>query len=57
MGDESSKIKVRVDNGSSMGLVWFMGWLFTIGFLHLGIPKALYAILLWPYYLGVFFAR
>ena len=56
MADES-RIKVRVDSGGSLGLVWFMGWLFTIGFLHLVIPKALYAILLWPYYLGAFFAR
>ena len=30
-------------------------WLFTIGFLHLGFWKAVLAILLWPYYLGVHF--
>jgi hypothetical protein len=43
--------KVRVDTGA--GLFWFIGWLFSIGFLHLGFWKAVYALLLWPYYLGV----
>lgn len=36
-----------------MGSVWFMGWLFTIGFLHLPFMKGALAILLWPYYIGV----
>ena len=40
-----------------MGPLWIMGWLFTIGFLHLQIGKALLAIILWPYYLGVFLAK
>jgi hypothetical protein len=30
-----------------------MGWLFTIGFLHLPFMKGALAILLWPYYIGV----
>jgi len=51
MGDDKN-IKVKVETGGAMGTVWFMGWLFSIGYLHLVIPKALYAILLWPYYLG-----
>jgi hypothetical protein len=29
-----------------------MGWLFTIGFTDLSIGKAVWAILVWPYYLG-----
>lgn len=57
MGDESKNIKVRVDTGGCFGVIWFMGWLFTLGFLHLVIPKALYAIFIWPYYLGAFFAK
>ena len=41
------------DCGSSLaGLFWFAGWLFTWGLLNLGIPKVLFALLLWPYYLG-----
>jgi len=36
----------------SAGTVWFIGWLFTLGFAHLPFWKAVLAILLWPYYLG-----
>lgn len=36
-----------------MGGLWFGGWLFTIGYLHLAFWKAVLAVLLWPYYLGV----
>lgn len=32
--------------------VWLMGWLFTIGFAHLGFWKGVLALLIWPYYLG-----
>ncbi len=58
MGEESKQVKVRVNTtGGSMGMLWFMGWLFTLGYLHLVIPRALYALILWPYYLGKVFAR
>ena len=57
MGDESKNIKIRVDTSGGMGMVWFIGWLFTLGFLHLVIPKALYAIFIWPYYLGAHFFK
>ena len=46
------RVKVKVHESGGMGVVWFMGWLFTIGDLHLHFPSVLYAILLWPYYLG-----
>jgi len=39
------------------GPVWAVGWLFTIGFLHLAFWKAALAIVLWPYYLGIFFGK
>jgi hypothetical protein len=54
---EDRNVKVNVATGGSMGIVWFMGWLFTIGLLKLAMPKALYALLLWPYYIGQHFAR
>ena len=38
-----------------MGLLWFGGWLFTLGFVHLTFWKGVLAIVLWPYYLGVLF--
>ena len=45
--------RIRIEQHSFMGSVWFMGWLFTIGFLHLPFMKGVLAILLWPYYIGV----
>jgi uncharacterized membrane protein len=45
--------RIRIEQHSFMGTVWFMGWLFAIGFLHLAFFKGLLAIVLWPYYLGV----
>ena len=53
MGDEKTVVKVRSDAGSLGGSLWAMGWLFTIGYLHLPVLKAVFAILLWPYYIGV----
>ncbi len=52
-GDKTSKI--RIENHSIAGTIWFMGWLFTIGFLKLTFWKGVLALLLWPYYLGEFF--
>jgi hypothetical protein len=42
--------------GASAGLggtVWFGGWLFTIAFARLVWWKALLALVLWPYFLGL----
>lgn len=35
------------------GTVWFIGWLFTIGFAELVWWKALLALVAWPYFLGI----
>ncbi len=47
--------KIRIEQHSVSGALWFGGWLFSIGYLHLTFWKAVLAILLWPYYLGVTF--
>lgn len=39
--------------GECIGSFWFIGWLFSLGYLQLGFWKGLFAILLWPYFLGV----
>ena len=58
MGDDSKIVVKNVNSGSAtFGPVWFFGWLFTIGYLHLGFDKGLFALILWPYYLGVHFAH
>lgn len=45
--------RIRIEQHSATGLVWFMGWLFSIGFLHLSFWKGVLALIVWPYYLGV----
>ncbi len=35
------------------GMLWFGGWLFTIGLAQLGVGKALLALIIWPYFVGV----
>lgn len=44
--------KISIEQHSISGMLWFVGWLFTIGFLHLPFWKGLLALLVWPYYLG-----
>ena len=51
MGADDRPPQVRVDTG--MGIIWFIGWLFTIAFAQLGFWKGAFALLLWPYFLGV----
>ena len=45
--------RIRIEQHSVAGLLWFGAWLFTIGYLHLHFWKGFRALLLWPYYLGV----
>lgn len=45
--------KNKMKQHSSMGMLWFVGWLFSIGFIHLSFWKGVLAIVIWPYYLGV----
>jgi len=47
--------KIRIEQHTFMGGLWFAAWLFTIGFLHLSFWNGVLAILIWPYYLGVHF--
>jgi hypothetical protein len=42
---------ITVDTPAA-GMLWFGGWLFTIGFAHLGFWKGFLALVIWPYFLG-----
>lgn len=48
---------IKIEQHSGIGLLWFAGWLFTIGYLKLPFWTAVWALLLWPYYIGVHFAQ
>ena len=44
--------RIRIEQHSATGLLWFAGWLFTIGFLHLSFWKGLLGLVVWPYFVG-----
>lgn len=45
--------RIRIEQHSAIGMLWFGAWLFTIGFLHLSFWKGVLALFVWPYYIGV----
>ena len=49
--------KVQIHQHGFAGMVWIAAWLFTIGFLRLTFWKGVFAIVLWPYYLGLVFGK
>ena len=49
--------KIRIEQHSFGGLLWVVGWLFTIGFLQLTFWNGVLAIFVWPYYVGVWVSR
>jgi hypothetical protein len=42
---------IHVDTG--FGLIWVIGWMFTLAFAKLIWWQAILGILVWPYYLGL----
>jgi hypothetical protein len=50
------KQRIRIEQHGGLGLIWFGGWLFTIGYLDLSFWRGLLALVAWPYFLGVAFA-
>lgn len=52
MSNSEGTRKIQVVGGLA-GPVWIIGWLFTIGYAHLGSAKGFLALIVWPYFLGV----
>ena len=48
--------RIKIEQHSSLGIFWFIGWLFTIGYVKLSFWQGVLALLIWPYYLGDYFA-
>jgi hypothetical protein len=44
--------KIKIEQHTFVGGLWFAAWLFTIGYLHLHFWRGVLAIIIWPYYLG-----
>ena len=49
--------RIRIEQHSSLGLIWIAGWLFTVGYLNLSFGQGLFAVLIWPYYIGAALAQ
>jgi len=47
--------KIKIEQHTGLGGLWFVGWLFTIGYLQLTFWHGAWALIVWPYYLGAFF--
>lgn len=45
--------RIKIEQHTCGGLLWFGMWLFTLGFLHLSFWKGIVALFVWPYLLGV----
>jgi len=53
MAEEKQKRWYRRHGPATLGgPIWFIGWLFTIGYCNLLWWQALLGIVIWPYYLG-----
>jgi hypothetical protein len=46
----ASNTNVKVDTG--FGIIWFIGWLFTIAYAQLTFWQGVLGLFIWPYYLG-----
>ena len=44
--------KIKIEQHSSLGLLWAAGWLFAIGYFKLSFWQGVVAIIVWPYYFG-----
>lgn len=53
MDSQTKPRVIQVNTSSSAGIIWFIGWLFTISFAKLAGWKILWGLFIWPYYLGV----
>ena len=48
--------RIQITQHTSLGALWFAGWLFTIGYLHQGGWHGLLGLIVWPYFLGSHFS-
>jgi hypothetical protein len=53
MESASKSRPIPVNASSGLGVIWVIGWMFTIAFAKLIWWQALLALVVWPYYLGL----
>lgn len=47
-----NSIEGRLELPGLTGMVWVVGWLFTIGYAQLSVAQTVFALFLWPWYPG-----
>jgi hypothetical protein len=50
---DGKQLDAQAAIGELVGVLWFIGWLFTIGYAQLAWWQSLLSVAIWPYYLGV----
>ncbi len=50
--DQKQVINVTAKSPELFGGAWLAGWLFTIGYLKLTFWKGVFAVIIWPYFIG-----
>jgi hypothetical protein len=53
MANGNGRTDVRGAVGELVGALWFIGWLFTVAYAELVWWQSLFALVIWPYYLGI----
>ncbi|MDE2399981.1 MAG: hypothetical protein KGL67_03165 [Patescibacteria group bacterium] len=43
---------IIINHDNVFGVLWAIGWLFSIGYLRLSFWRGVLALIVWPYYLG-----
>jgi len=57
MSNDKRVVSGKMDVGGLAAPIWLIGWLFTVGYAHLPLSRAVLALVLWPYYLGIAVGR
>ena len=52
MTDENKRRNINVGSSHLAGTIWFIGWLFTIGYAKLIWWQIIVGVVVWPYFLG-----
>lgn len=53
MAQDEIHVDLHGATGELVGVLWFIGWLFTLAYARLIWWQALVGLIIWPYYLGV----
>ncbi len=51
--EKSKTQSIQINTTGSLGILWVIGWLFTISFAKLVWWKGVLGIFVWPYFLGL----